>query len=347
MPWLRDHYADPGRLHREALEVRAAIEDARSAVADFVGARPREVVFTSSGTEAINTALWWADRHVVTTAVEHAAAREVFERGNVETTVVGVDRCGKFDASAVVDAVRPDTQLVNIQLANHEVGTLQPVGEVCHALRDHPARIHVDACAAFGNVPINFSEVGADLMSITAHKAGGPAGAAALLVKRGVRIPTLVVGGAQERARRSGIENTAAIVGFAAACTAINIGERAATARKLIAQAWREISAVERVHRLGPPATPDEALPHLLCLSVEGVEAEPILIALDQRGIAIHSGSACSSESWEPSPILAAMGVEAQHSLRISVGWSSTESDISRCAIAFAEAVEQLRALNS
>ena len=347
LPWLRDHYADPGRLHREALEVRAAIEDARVAVATFVGATPREIVFTASGTEAINTALWWTDRHVVTTAVEHAAAREVFDRGNADTTVIGVDRNGKVDPQAVVDAVRPDTQLVNVQLANHEVGTLQPVREICAALKEHRARVHVDACAAFGNIPIDFHDLGADLMSITGHKVGGPPGCAALVVRRGVRIPTLLVGGAQERARRAGIENTAAIVGFAAACSSIDLDKRAASARELVAQAWREIGAIEGVHRLGPDGRSHAALPHLLCIAVDGVEAEPILLALDQRGVAIHSGSACSSESWEPSPVLAAMGVDAQHSLRMSVGWPTTASDISRFADAFADAVNQLRMLRS
>ncbi len=336
LPYLRDHYADPGRLHAEGHATRVAVEDAREQVAARFGARPREVVFTATGTEAVNTAVWGAlaragGGHVVTTAVEHSSVLDAIARGTGDVTVIGVDRRGRFDAEAVAAAVRPDTALVSVQLANHEVGTLQPAAEIVTAVRaSSDAVVHVDACAAAGHVPVDFQVLGADLCSVTGHKFGGPKGASALLVRRGLRFPPFVVGGAQERARRAGIENVPAIVGFGAACTAIDasglVGDEEARER-VLAERLAEVAArrVEGVERYGDP---DACLPGLVCLGVEGVEAEPILLALDQRGVAIHSGSSCSSESLEPSPVLAAMGVDADRSLRASVGWSSTDDDV-------------------
>jgi cysteine desulfurase len=347
LPFLREHHADPGRLHAEGRVTRVALEDAREQVAAFVGARPREVVFTSGGTEAIVAAHWWlpAGAHVVTTAVEHSAVRETLARLPIDVTVVGVDEVGRFDADAVVAAVQDDTALVSVQLANHEVGTFQPAADVCASLRDRAGvRVHVDACAAIGNVPLSFAALDVDLCSVTAHKLGGPKGAGALLVRRGTRIPPLLVGGAQERARRAGEENVAATVGFGAACTAGDVDTDARAARELLDAAARAALAVDGVERYGD-ASSAGSLPNLLCLGVAGVEAEPILLALDQRGVAVHSGSACSSETLEPSPVLEAMGVDAQHSLRVSVGWSSTEADVDAFTTAFPDVVDRLRAL--
>ncbi len=355
LPFLTEHHGDPGRLHAEGRVTRVAIEDAREQVARFVHARPREVVFTASGTEAINTALWGAlargadqgRRHVVTTAVEHSAVVESCARGSDDVTVIGVDRAGRFDAAAVVAAVRPDTALVSIQLANHEVGTLQPAAEAAAGARERGAVVHVDACAAIGHVPVAFDALDADLCSITAHKLGGPKGAGALLVRRGLRLAPFVVGGAQERARRGGLENIPAIVGFGAACAFLADGDRlaaeAGTQAALIALA-DAVLADPHVTRFGDP-DPGGRLPHLLCIGVDGVEAEPILLGLDQRGIAVHSGSACSSELLEPSPILTAMGVDADHSLRVSVGWDTTAADVERFVTEFPSVVARLRAL--
>jgi cysteine desulfurase len=194
-------------------------------------------------------------------------------------------------------------------------------------------------------VPIDFSALGADLCSVTAHKLGGPKGAAALLVRRGLRIPPFVVGGMQERARRGGIEDVTAIVGFGAAAAALDadrLGVEAERARDQTEQLAVAALAVEGVERFGDP---EARLPHLLCLGIAGVEAEPILLGLDQRGIAAHSGSSCSSEALEPSPVLAAMGADADRSLRLSVGWNSTADDVDAFATAFPEVVGKLRAL--
>jgi cysteine desulfurase len=350
LPFLREHHADPGRLHAEGKVTRYALEAAREQVGAFFGARPREVVFTSSGTEAVNAAVWGAlarfpgRGHVVTTGVEHSSVRDAIARRGGDATVVGVDGTGRFDAAEVIDALRPETRLLSLQLANHEVGTIQPAAEVAAAARERSAIVHVDACAAAGHLPIDFRALDADLCSLTAHKFGGPKGAGALLVRRGLRLDPLLVGGAQERARRAGIEDVPAWVGFGAACAAIDLPAEIDAQRELLATAARVSDLVAGVERFGPDAG-SGALPNLLCLGVEGVEAEPILLALDQHGVAVHSGSSCSSETLEPSPVLAAMGVDADHSLRVSVGWSTSPSDVDRFVEVFPGIVGRLRGL--
>ena len=341
LPYLRDHHADPGRVHSDGKITRVAIEQAREHVAALVDSTPREVVFTSSGTEAINTAVWGAvlrgaervaptGGHVVTTAVEHSAVLDACRRAPVEITEVGVDTLGRFDADEVIAAIGEETVLVSIQLANHEVGTLQTaVPAVVAAARDRGVLVHVDACMAVGHVPVSFATLGADLCSITSHKLGGPKGTAALLIRRGLRIPPFIVGGSQERARRGGIEDVPAIVGFGAAAAELSEGDRLALEAH---GAWEQTTRlaagaleVDGVSRYGDPV---DSVPNLVCLGIAGVEAEPILLGLDQRGVAVHSGSSCSSEALEPSPVLAAMGVDADRSLRASVGWNTSDADI-------------------
>jgi cysteine desulfurase len=353
LPFLTEHHGDPGRLHAEGRTTRVALEDAREQVASFVGARPREVVFTASGTEAINTAVFGAlarardqgRMHVVTTAVEHSSVLDAIRRATNDVTVIGVDRAGRFDAAEIAAAVRPDTVLVSLQLANHEVGTIQPASDACSPARAQGALVHIDACAGVGHLPFAFADLDADLASITAHKLGGPKGAGALLVRRGLRLDPFIVGGAQERARRGGLENVAACIGFGAACAAVDVELEAGAARTLIDRAAAVLPVVGAT-RFGD-ATPVGSLPHLLCFGVDGVEAEPILLALDQHGVAVHSGSACSSEALEPSPVLEAMGVDADHSLRVSVGWSTTTDDVDRFVSALPQIVERFRALRA
>jgi len=209
--------------------------------------------------------------------------------------------------------------------------------------------VHVDACMAAGHVPVDFSGLGADLVSVSAHKLGGPKGAGALLVRRGLRVPQLIVGGAQERARRGGLEDVPAMVGFGAAAAELAADGRLASEagdahRRTEHVAADVLAGVEGVARYGDP---DDRVPHLVCFGIEGVEAEPVLLGLDQRGVAVHSGSACSSEALEPSPILAAMGVDADRSLRVSVGWDTTDADVDLFLMAFTVVIDQLRALRA
>jgi cysteine desulfurase len=357
--WDTGITADPGRVHTEGRIARATLEDARDQVAEFFRVRSRQVIFTSGGTEAINAAVWGA-AHVrtgpmVCSAVEHSAVRDASTRAG---PVLGldVDRLGRIDPDAVSDALdQAVTQyaqppsLVHCQWANHEVGTVQRVSEVIERCRQsEPVLVHVDAVAAAGHVPTDLGSLDADLVSVSAHKLGGPPGIGALVVRRGLRVEPLLVGGEQERARRAGFENVIAAVGFAGAVTALASADQAAneeaSARRSTDRLREAALAVPGVTEYGDP---DRRLPHIVCLGIEGVEAEPILLGLDQAGIAVHSGSSCSSESLEPSPVLQAMGVDADRSLRLSVGWSTSSADIGAFAAAFPRVVADLRALRS
>jgi cysteine desulfurase len=352
--------ADPGRVHTEGRIARATLEDARDQVAAFLRVRPRQVIFTSGGTEAINAAVWGAARArpgpMVCSAVEHSAVRDASARSG-PVAEVAVDGCGRIDPDAVSDAVeRAVTEmgrhpsLVHCQWANHEVGTVQPVPEVVDRCRNRsePVLVHVDAVAAAGHVRLDLGGLDADLVSVSAHKLGGPAGIGALVVRRGLRIEPLLVGGEQERARRAGFENVAAAVGFGAAVAALADGDRLGDEEVLARQATERLrKAALGVVGVTEYGDSDHRLPHIVCLGIDGVEAEPVLLGLDQAGVAAHSGSSCSSESLEPSPVLQAMGVDADRSLRLSVGWSTSDADIEAFADAFPRVVAGLRDLRS
>jgi cysteine desulfurase len=354
--WAADPAADPGRLHEEARTTRDALEMARPRVADLIGAAAREVVFTSGATEAINDAVWGATRAhpgapVLCAAVEHSAVRDSSTR-LAPTETLPVDHEGRIEVDALAERLastaleRPG--LVHCQWANHEVGTVQPVAEVVGLCHDAGVTVHVDAASACGHVAMDLAVLGADLVSLSAHKLGGVPGAGALVVRRGSRFDPLLVGGEQERGRRAGLEALPALLAFGAAAAALTgeglLQTEAHEARRHIAAATSAAGAVEGVAVIGP-ASPEDRVPHLVCFGVEGVEAEPVLIGLDRAGVAVHSGSACSSESIEPSPVLEAMGADPSHSLRVSVGWSTTDGDVDAFAEAFPRVVGELRAL--
>lgn len=345
---------DPGRIHQEGMAARVVLESAREEVAAGLGARAREVVFTSGATESIATASFGArargeDRgsgtHVVLGAVEHSAVREWAARG--PSTVVGVDGTGRVDADALLAAVRDDTALVHVQWGNHEVATLQPVEEVVAACRDRGVLVHVDAAQAVGQVTVDFGRLGADLLSVSGHKFGAPTGTGVLLVRRGVRLPPLLVGGDQERARRAGTEDVVGVVGLAAATTeACRTVETSMTRSRSLTDRIRDWARSRSdVAVVGAPAS--SSLPHLVCLTFEDVEPQPVLLGLDRVGVAVHSGSSCSSESLEPSPVLEAMGVDAHRSLRVSVGWSTTVDDVDALLAALPRVLSDLQALRA
>ncbi len=347
--WLAQPVGDPGRIHAEGMAARGGVETAREQVAGLLGARPRSVVFTSGATEAIAAACWGAaDRgeHQVLAAVEHSAVRRAAEDHSA-TTVVGVDGQGRVDLDELLTSITPATALVHLQWGNHEVGTLQPVAEAAAACRERGVLLHVDAAQAVGRVPIAFDDLGIDLLSVSAHKLGGPAGVGALLVRRGLRVRPLLVGGDQERARRAGLEPVAALAGFGAAAEALSGGglEREVADQR----AWSEriltaCAALEGVRPYGD-LDPAGRLPHLVCLGIDDIEPQAVLFGLDRSGVAAHSGSACASESLEPSPVLAAMGVDAHRSLRLSTGWSTVDADVDAALSALPGILADLRAL--
>ncbi len=349
---------DPGRVHEEGRAARARIEVARDQVASFLGVRPRQVVFTSGGTEAVNAAVFGASlacpgQAMVAAAVEHSAVREASARSGavLELAVDGAGRIELGHLDELLGSPPPGkVALVHCQWANHETGTLQPVQAVVAACREAGVPVHVDACAAVGHVETNLGALDADLVSVSAHKFGGPAGVGALVVGAGRRFEPFVVGGHQERARRGGFENAPAIAGFGAVAATLAGADRlereAELARREVARLLNAALALDGVALLGD-RRPGGRLPHLVCLGLEGVEAEPVLIGLDRAGVAVHSGSACSSETLEPSPVLAALGVDAERSLRLSVGWSTTDDDVAAFAAAFAPVLQGLRALRT
>jgi cysteine desulfurase len=348
-----DGAGDPGRVHEEGRLAREAIELARDQIAALAGVPASRIVFTSGATEAANTAAASVgpESVVFCSPVEHSCVREAAARaGHLVQMPVGAD--GSVDLERLSGLlgrlVDGASVLVHCQWANHEVGTIQPVQEVAALCAACGAALHVDAAAAFGHVPTDFGSLGAEYASVSAHKMGGPAGVGALILGRGVRVRPLLVGGSEERARRAGSENLIGIVGFGAA--AAELVEEGRLAAESAGAAGRRdelaacATAVDGVEVLGPCQV-DRRLPHITCVSIDGVLGEAVLLSLDRAGIAAHSGSACSSEVLEPSPVLEAMGADPDRSLRLSVGWSTTDADIAAFAGVFSGAVAALREL--
>lgn len=341
-------WADPGRVHAEGRHVRAVLEDARDSVAGLLGVRPRQVVFTSGGTEANNASLFDASPGPILVAeVEHPSVTGAARRAG-PTTTIEVDPFGRITTDALDEALARSVAehgrtptLVCCQWANHEVATAQPVEAVVAWGIDHDIPVHVDA--TMGVVP---SDLGARTMTITAHRLGGPVGLGVQVVARGERLHPFLLGGEQERARRAGLENVRAAVGFAAVADHLSAtwATESALARRRTERLVSLATAQPGVTHYGDP---DQRADHVVCVGIDGVEAEPVLLALDQAGIAAHSGASCSSETLEPSPVLVAMGVDAERSLRLSVGWSTTEDDIEAFAEAFPRVLTDLRALRA
>lgn len=352
--WQRGAAGDPGRIHAEGMRARHAVEEAREAVAALLGARSREVVFTSGATESIVSAIeGTAGRgtHLVVPAIEHSAVRltaqRLAERRGDDLTVIGCDRTGRVDADEVIAAIGPGTALVNLQWGNHEVGTEQPVRRVVEACREHGVLVHVDAAQAVGHTEVDFGALGADLLSFSSHKFGGPTGVGGLLIRRGLRIDPLLLGDDRERARRAGFENVAGIIGLGAVCKGLHGATLAAEESKQRALAEQIIDGVATLPGLRLYGNRRHRLPHIVCLGVEGVEPQAVLLGLDQIGVSCHSGSACSSEDLQPSPVLEAMGVDAHHSLRISMGWNTSEPDVEQFLDDLPLVVDQLRSLGA
>lgn len=356
--WLDSSPGDPARIHEDGHRTRLLVEEARAQVSELAGVSPRQVVFTSGATEACNTAVWTATRRrpgsvILCAQVEHSAVRDCSARLSTVDDLP-VDRDARIQVEAVRDALDKHAAsppaLVHCQLANHEVGTLQPVEEIVEICNARDVPVHVDAAAGFGHIDVALGSLGADMFSISAHKLGGPPGIGALILKKAFRIEPLLVGGQQERSRRAGLENIPGIVAFGAVAAHLAANDRALL-RDEAATASTQISTLVDAARSAPGVSvvgtsdPSSRLPHLVCLGVEGVEAEPILLGLDRAGVAVHSGSACSSEYLSPSPVLEAMGVDSNYSLRISVGWSTTDDDIAAFNNSFSNVVDGLIAL--
>lgn len=356
---LVDVWGNPSSIHAQGREARLAVEAARERVAALIGARPREIVFTSGGTEADNLAILGAARrrrekgdHVITSAVEHHAvlhACEALREEGFRVTVLPVDGDGLVDPEDLRRALDERTVLVSVMLANNEVGTIQPVRELAALARERGVPFHTDAVQAAGQIPVDVDDLGVDLLSLSGHKIYGPKGVGALFVRRGMRLDPLVYGGGQERRLRPGTENVPGIVG---------LGKAAELARQELPERARHAAALARRLREGVlervPATvlnghPTRRLPNNVNVSILGVQAESVLLNLDLRGVAASSGSACAAGSLETSHVLRAMGVPAERAegaLRLTLGRGNTEDDVDAVLEILPPLVEKLRGLS-
>jgi cysteine desulfurase len=342
LPFLGERFANPSSLYHAAQQVRYAVEVARGQVAGLIEAPPRQIVFTSGGTESNHLAIRGVlaarpdRRHVITTAVEHDCILQLcaqLRREGCEVTCLGVDERGRLDLDRLEAAITPQTALLSVMHANNETGVIFPIEQIAAIARRHGVPLHVDAAQSVGKIPIDVDTLGADLLSIAAHKLHGPKGVGALYVRRGVRLRGQLLGGHQEHDLRAGTENVPGIVGFgvAAELAARHLPEELGRVREL--RDRLESGILERVpyaRRLGDA---DNRLPNTTNIGFASLEAEAILIVLSSHGICASSGSACSSGSLEPSHVLTAMGIDRalmHGAIRLSLSRFNTTEEIDR-----------------
>jgi cysteine desulfurase len=365
MPYLTENFGNASSVHLFGQQARAAVDKARRQVASLIGARANEIVLTSGGTEANNLAIRGLceaaashGRHIVTSAIEHPSVRgpiERLEKHGWEVTRLPVSDDGIVRIEDLRPAIRPDTVLISVMFANNEIGTIQPIadiGALVSQIREQGQRnlrFHTDAVQAAGRIPIDVESLGCDLLTISAHKIYGPKGIGALFVRRGARIEPQQVGGHQERERRAGTESVANIVGFGAAAE-LAIDELFARHEHVRVLRDRfEAEAAKQIAEIVFNGRRDQRLPHVSNISFRFIEGEGLLIHLDLQGVAVSTGSACSSGTLEPSPVIRALGRNeelARGSIRFSFGKDNSDDDVDYLLKVLPRAVESLRALS-
>lgn len=358
MAVLRNDFGNPSSVHHFGQRAKAALDEARSQVATLIGGDPSEIVFTSGGTESDNFAIRGAAealeptgrRHLIASAIEHEAVlntlRALARRG-WRVTLLQVDQSGIVTAESLRAALTDDTALVSVMHANNEIGTIQPIAELAAIAKTRGALFHTDAVQSAGKLPVDVKSVGVDLLSLSGHKFYGPKGAGAMWIRRGVRLLPLVTGGKHERNRRAGTENVAGSAGLGVAAELARSkmtseAERLAALRDRLERGVLQAVTGTAVNGSGP------RVPNTTNISFDRVEAESLLIALDLEGVAVSTGSACSSGTLEPSHVLKAMGFPAhrtQNSIRFSLGTANTESEIDHVVSVLPRLVEKLRSL--
>lgn len=356
-PFLEEDFGNPSSIHALGRRARAGLDDFRDRLARCWHCRPSELIFTSGGTEANNHAIWGAarlrkplGRHLVTSAVEHPSVlqplRHLADHGGYDLTIVGTDPSGRVDPDRILAALRPDTILVSVMAANNEVGTLQPVGAIGRLLRERNVLFHTDASQWFGKEPVAaIADFAADLVTVCAHKLYGPKGSGALYVRSPLRIPALLLGGSQEDERRAGTENLAAIAGLVTCLerfTSPPVMDRRRLAPLTDALEAAALS-IPGARRWGPDLA--ARLANTLAVTIRGCDSLSLLAGLDLEGVCASSGSACSSGSLEPSPVLRAMGAspeEAAGLVRFSLGRDNSLADIQRAAASLARVVARV-----
>lgn len=356
---MENSYGNPSSIHQIGMAANDALQTAREQIARCLGCMPKEIFFTSGGTESDNQAIMSAamlgakqnKRHIISTAFEHHAVlhtlRRLKEQG-FEIQLLDVGAEGNITAAQVEEAIRPDTCLVTVMFANNEIGSVLPIAEIGEACRAHGVLFHTDAVQAAGHIPVNVNKQNIDMLSLSAHKFHGPRGIGALYVKRGIELTSLMEGGGQERGKRPGTENLPAIMGMAAAlkeeCTLMEQNEA-----KVIAMRDRLIQGLSQIPYSILNGSREKRLPGNVNFCFEGVSGESLLLLLDSRGICASSGSACASGALDPSHVLLSLGLApeiAQGSLRISLDISNTEEEIDYMLEVIPQVVEQLRGMS-
>lgn len=356
LPYFAEVAGNASSLHMFGQQAKRALDGARETVARSLSARPDEIMFTGGGTESDNQALVGVARalkgrghHIITSAIEHHAILHTcawLERQGYEVTYLPVDGTGIVDLEALRSSLRDDTIIVSLMLANNEVGTIQPVKAAARLAKERGALFHTDAVQAAGKIPIDVNELGVDLLSLTAHKFYGPKGIGVLYVRRGTPIEAILIGGHQERALRAGTHNIPGIVGLAEALRLACKEMGAESARLRALRDRLEQGALARIADTYVNGHPEQRLANIANLSFAGIEGEALLMALDTKGIAVSTGSACAAGSTEPSHVLQALHLDpmrAQGSLRFSLGHATTEEDIDYTLDTLVDAVASLR----
>jgi cysteine desulfurase len=356
---MTDEFGNASSVHHFGQRAKAVLDDARSAIAGLIGGEPSEIVFTSGGTESDNFALRGvADaleptgrKHLIASSIEHEAVlvtlRALARRG-WKVTLLPVDATGIVKPEALARTITPDTAVVSVMHANNEIGTIQPVAELAAIAHAHGALMHTDAVQSIGKIPVDVRALGVDLLSLSAHKFNGPKGVGVLWIKRGARVSSILTGGKHERSRRAGTENVPGIAGLgvAAGLAAKKLtmeGPRVAALRDRL-----ESSILARVSGTAVNGAREPRVPNTTNISFDAVEAESLLIALDLEGVAVSTGSACSSGTLEPSHVLRAMGLpspRAQNSIRFSLGAGNTDTEVDFVVSKLPAIVEKLRSL--
>ena len=360
LPYFRQQYGNPSSLYAFGQEAKEALERARATVAGVLNCEPREIIFTSGGSEADNQAIRSAaaigaragKRHIISTAFEHHAVLHTLsklEKEGFEVTLLDVHSDGLVRVEELEAAIRPDTCLVTVMYANNEIGTIQPIAEIGRVCRERGVLFHTDAVQAAGHLPIDVRAQNIDLLSLSAHKFHGPKGVGALYARRGIALTNLIEGGAQERGRRAGTENTAGIAGMAAALdeAARNMERDSA---KMTALRDRLIAGLSRIPHSALNGDAERRLPGNVSFCFEGIEGESLLLLLDDKGVCASSGSACTSGSLDPSHVLLAIGRphEVAHgSLRLTLSGETSEEDIDYTIKAVTEVVAYLRSIST
>ena len=355
-PYFGERFGNASSIHHHGQETRAAVEDARESVADLLGCSASEIVFTSGGTESDNLAVaGWvaAGDHVITSSIEHHAvlhACKHLEKLGCEVTILPVDGRGLIDPSDVRRALRPNTKLVSVMMANNETGVLQPVEEIGKIASEASVLFHTDAVQAATKVPIKVRQIGCDALSISGHKIHAPQGVGALYVKKGTRIQPLFHGGRHERSRRAGTENVPGIVALGKAAELATEGLNRGDGQKMAAKRDRlEQAILAQVDEAGVNGEGAARVPNTTNIHFDHIEGESLVIALDLKGLAVSTGAACSSGAIEPSHVLVAMGLrpdQARASIRFSLGKQTTESEIDFALALVPETVARLRAIS-